>query len=296
MTGDSTKATKIEVIADAKKVTWNGRKVAVTQAPRPVELPELTTWKYKEEAPESAPGFDDSPWTTADHLTANNPELAGSLPVLAMDEYGYHHGDVWYRGRFTATGKATGARAERQHRPDRPVRGLAQRPLPRRSGDGAHTFDIPAGTLKAAESADNVLSVLVENAGHNEEWGHDYSKEPRGLLGAEVVGGASHRSPGRSRAAAAASTPSTPSRARTTTAGCTGSAPAGPCRVSPTATGRTTTALRQTAKTGPGVRWYRTSARLDLPQGQDNAIALDLADDPRAAAPATAPRSSSTAG
>ena len=33
--------------------------------------------------------------------------------------------------------------------------------------------------------------MLVENAGHNEEWGHDYSKEPRGLLGAEVIGGAS---------------------------------------------------------------------------------------------------------
>ena len=26
------------------------------------------------------------------------------------------------------------------------------------------------------------------------------------------------------------------------------------------------------------MRWYRTSARLDLPQGQDNAIALDLAE------------------
>ncbi|MGO4428772.1 beta-galactosidase domain 3-containing protein, partial [Streptomyces sp. MCAF7] len=80
LTGDSTDSAKIEVIADATKVTWNGRETAVTQAPRPIVLPELTTWKYKEEAPESAPGFDDSTWTTAARLSANNTELDGSLP------------------------------------------------------------------------------------------------------------------------------------------------------------------------------------------------------------------------
>ncbi|MGW1786926.1 NPCBM/NEW2 domain-containing protein, partial [Streptomyces sp. NPDC002143] len=41
---------------------------------------------------------------------------------------------------------------------------------------------------------------------------------------------------------------------------------------------KSTTLAQQTGNTGPGVRWYRTSARLDLPQGQDNALALDLTD------------------
>ncbi|WP_239148962.1 NPCBM/NEW2 domain-containing protein [Streptomyces sp. SID12501] len=41
---------------------------------------------------------------------------------------------------------------------------------------------------------------------------------------------------------------------------------------------KATSLPQQTGKSEPGVRWYRTSARLDLPQGQDNAIALDLAE------------------
>ena len=41
---------------------------------------------------------------------------------------------------------------------------------------------------------------------------------------------------------------------------------------------KNTTLAGQSAKSRTGVRWYRTSARLDLPQGQDNAIALDLAE------------------
>jgi beta-galactosidase GanA len=143
LTGDSTKAAKIEVIADAKKVTWNGSRVAVTQAPRPVELPRLTTWKYKEEAPESAPDFDDATWTTADHLTANNPDLAGSLPVLAMDEYGYHHGNVWYRGRFKTTG-ATALALNANTGPTGQYAVWLNGRYLGSSGDGAHTFDIPA--------------------------------------------------------------------------------------------------------------------------------------------------------
>nr|WP_239148960.1 beta-galactosidase [Streptomyces sp. SID12501] len=192
LTGDSTKAAQIEVIADAGEVTWNGRKADVTAAPRPVRLPALTTWKYKEEAPESAPGFDDSAWTTADHLTASNPDLAGSLPVLAMDEYGYHHGNVWYRGRFRTTGRATALALDAKTGSAGQYAVWLNGRYLGSSGNGAHTFDIPADTLRDDGSGgDNVLSVLVENAGHNEEWGHDYSKEPRGLLGAEVIGGAS---------------------------------------------------------------------------------------------------------
>ena len=293
MTGDSTKATKIEVIADAKKVTWNGRKVAVTQAPRPVELPALTTWKYKEEAPESAPGFDDSTWTTADRLTANNPELAGSLPVLAMDEYGFHHGNVWYRGRFRTTGKATGLALNANTGPTGQYAVWLNGRYLGSSGDGAHTFDIPADTLKAG--GDNVLSVLVENAGHNEEWGHDYSKEPRGLLGAEVVGGASTLT-WKIQGSRGGEDPVDTARGPYNNGGLYGERAGWSLPGYPDGSWKHTTLAGQSAKTGTGVRWYRTSARLDLPQGQDNAHRPGSRRGRRAAAPATAPRSSSTAG
>ncbi|MEV3911426.1 beta-galactosidase [Streptomyces canus] len=275
LTGDSTKAAKIEVIADAGKVTWNGREVAVTQAPRPVELPKLTTWKYKEEAPESAPGFDDSAWTTADHLTANNAALAGSLPVLAMDEYGFHHGNVWYRGRFRTTGAATALALDAKTGNTGQYAAWLNGRYLSSSGDGAHTFDIPAGTLKAG--GDNVLSVLVENAGHNEEWGHDYSKEPRGLLSAEVIGGASTLT-WKIQGDRGGEDPVDTARGPYNNGGLYGERAGWSLLGFTDSTWKSTTLSGQAAKTGPGVRWYRTSARLDLPQGQDNALALDLAE------------------
>ncbi|MFE2185057.1 beta-galactosidase [Streptomyces sp. NPDC059455] len=275
LTGDSTDASKIEVIADATKVTWNGRAAAVTQAPRPIELPELTTWKYKEEAPESAPGFDDSAWTTAARLSANNAELDGSLPVLAMDEYGYHHGDVWYRGRFTTTGKATAIALNANTGPTGQYAVWLNGSYLGSSGDGAHTFDIPAGTIEA--EGDNVLSVLVENAGHNEEWGHDYSKEPRGLLGAEVIGGATTLT-WKIQGGRGAEHPVDTARGQYNNGGLYGERAGWSLPGYPDNGWSRTTLSGQTGKTGPGVRWYRTTAGLDLPRGQDNAIALDLAE------------------
>ncbi|MEW2048768.1 beta-galactosidase [Streptomyces sp. NPDC005476] len=276
LTGDSTEAAKIEVIADAGKTTWNGRKVAVTEAPRPVELPALRTWTYKEEAPEAAPGFDDSSWTTADHLTAADPDLAESLPVLAMDEYGFHHGNVWYRGRFRTTGAATALALDATTgNTGQYAVWLNGRYLG--SSSGAHTFDIPAGALKAGErGGDNVLSVLVENAGHNEEWGHDYSKEPRGLLGAEVIGGASTLT-WKIQGSRGGEDPADTARGPYNNGGLYGERAGWSLPGYSDGDWKSTTLARQTRRTGPGVRWYRTSARLDLPQDQDNALALELA-------------------
>ncbi|WP_406498446.1 beta galactosidase jelly roll domain-containing protein [Streptomyces sp. NBC_00846] len=45
----------------------------------------------------------------------------------------------------------------------------------------------------------------------------------------------------------------------------------------------------------PGARWYRTTARLDQPQGTDAAVGLRI-NDAEAAQASTASRSSSTAG
>ncbi|GAA1086611.1 beta-galactosidase [Streptomyces javensis] len=274
LTGDSAKAARIEVIADTTKVTWNGRETAVTQAPRPVRLPALRTWKYKEEAPESAPGFDDSAWTIADHLTADNPELAGSLPVLAMDEYGFHHGDVWYRGRFRTTGKPTALALDAKTGPTGQYAVWLGGRYLGSSGNGAHTFDIPAGALKA--KGDNVLSVLVENAGHNEEWGHDYSKEPRGLLGAEVIGGATTLT-WKIQGSRGGENPVDTARGPYNNGGLYGERAGWSLPGYPDGRWESTTLSRQTGETGAGVRWYRTSARLDLPRGQDTALALDLA-------------------
>ena len=76
--------------------------------PPPIHLPALTNWKHAEESPEAAPGFDDSSWQVADKTTTNSVSGINSLPVLYADDYGFHTGNTWYRGRFRATGKETG--------------------------------------------------------------------------------------------------------------------------------------------------------------------------------------------
>jgi beta-galactosidase GanA len=141
----------------------------------------------------------------ADKLTSTSPLPPKTLPVLYAGDYGFDYGHVWYRGRFTATGAETavslnaitgkngiyqvwlngrylgvangGTQADTD--PDNPT------PNP---DPGRGTFTIPTGLLTAGSTA--VLSVLVENMGHNDDWiANDMRfKQPRGLIGASVAG------------------------------------------------------------------------------------------------------------
>ncbi|GAB2750938.1 glycoside hydrolase family 35 protein [Streptomyces bullii] len=117
LTGDTIGETGLEVWGPrgATGVTWNGRPVptrisasgsllAERMLPgvAPMTLPALDGWRRRTENPESGPGFDDSGWTAADkdssHSTTPVPD---GQPVLFADDYGFHYGDVWYRGEFT---------------------------------------------------------------------------------------------------------------------------------------------------------------------------------------------------
>ena len=119
LTGDTSAATTLKVWAppQIRLATWNGRPAALSidrgrtpagavvtarlPGPAPVSLPDLSTarWKYAPESPEAQPSFDDSSWQVADKTTTNSttPPSAGQ-PVLTADDYGFHQGDVWYRG------------------------------------------------------------------------------------------------------------------------------------------------------------------------------------------------------
>ncbi|MER7690327.1 beta-galactosidase [Streptomyces sp. NPDC097610] len=277
LTGDSTRKARIEVIADTSKVTrttWNGSATDVTQTPDAVRLPALSGWKYQEEAPEASPGFDDSSWTTAANLTSNNADLDGSLPVLAMDEYGYHQGNVWYRGRFTTTGQATALTLNANTGPTGQYAVWLNGTYLGSSGDGAHTFAIAPEALHAT-GKDNVLSVLAVNAGNNEEWGHDYSKEPRGLINAELVGGASVIT-WKVQGTRGGEDPVDSVRGPYNNGGLYGERAGWSLPGYPDGGWTRTTLANATAGTGPGVRWYRTTARLGLPRGQDTSVGLEL--------------------
>jgi beta-galactosidase GanA len=203
LSGDTARSGPLEVWAApvvTRIVTWNGVPVSTTAGasgsltgtlpgPAAVTLPALSGWRFTQATPEAAPGFDDSGWAPADKTTTNNPTKPAAPPVLYADDYGFHHGDVWYRGRFTAAGTETGVTLSA-------ITGRAgvysvwlNGTFLGSTGDRSHRFDFPAGSVRAGQQ--NVLSVLLENMGHNEDFNADDShKEPRGLTGATLVGSA----------------------------------------------------------------------------------------------------------
>jgi beta-galactosidase len=145
------------------------------------------------------------------------------------------------------------------------------------SEDGAHAFGIPSGTLSGS-GEDNVVSVLAVNAGNNEEWGHDYSKEPRGLISAEVVGGASTVT-WKIQGDLGGEDPVDTARGAYNNGGLYGERAGWSLPGYPDGGWTRTTlaaATASTAKSQPGVRWYRTTAELGLPRGQDTSIGLEL--------------------
>jgi hypothetical protein len=105
---------------------------------------------------------------------AGKPRL---LPVLYADDYGFHQGDIWYRGHFTATGTETainltgdtgndGGGAHDQRHPARDYRALIYvngwlvgRYINNLGPE--HTFPIPDGILRT--DGDNTIALAVLN-------------------------------------------------------------------------------------------------------------------------------------
>ncbi|MGC9667950.1 beta-galactosidase [Planosporangium sp. 12N6] len=207
LTGDTSTASDLEVWAPRRidEVTWNGAEIPVGRdgsdslvsrrplpGPKPVTLPDLSTatWRWSAESPEAAPPFDDSSWAVADRTTTNSTTRppAGQV-VLTADDYGFHHGDVWYRGRFTGDAPASvslryggGGAGLLQAWLDGTY--LGQHVLPTGVASppttGTASFTVPPALRT---SGDHVLSVMVRNDSHNEDGGvNDAHKEGRGLI------------------------------------------------------------------------------------------------------------------
>jgi beta-galactosidase GanA len=295
LTGDSASAQPVEVFADPAStgtITWNGKRLqtratssgselSTLPGAAAVTLPTLTDWKHTQESPESQPGFDDSSWQVANKATSNSTTTPATLPVLFADDYGFHHGDVWYRGRFKGSAGATGITLSA-------ITGKAGvysvwlngtflgSSSPNNGGTTSQTFAFPAGALKSG--ADNELSVLVENMGHNEDYNQGNSnKEARGLTGAVVVGSPLTTLSWRIQGSSGGEDLVDPVRGAMNTGGLYGeragwSLPGFKDSSWPTVS-------LPVGDTTPGVSWYRTTATLDLPKGQDTSVGLQITDD-----------------
>ena len=299
LTGDVGTDGAFEVWANGTlPVTWNGRAVTTattssgsrtTTLPTAaaVALPAITGWKTQDESPETAPGFDDSTWAVADKTSTNSFTTPVTLPVLFADDYGFHTGNTWYRGKFRVPSGSTAPTGIN---------------LSAQSGGPAGAFSVwvngtfvatvqgtslskvfafPAGSLKT-DGTDNVVSVLTVNMGHDEDYGSNNSnKAARGLVGAGLVGvpvAQGTQVTWRIQGTRGGEQGLDPTRGPLNTGGLYGeragwSLPGFPDQ-------SWSSVSLPTTKARAGVTWYRATAPLALPKGQDTSLALNIADDP----------------
>ncbi|HEY7264087.1 MAG TPA: beta-galactosidase [Trebonia sp.] len=214
LTGDTAASDPLEVWAPgAASVTWNGQPVATAATaagsllagdqlagPPTVSLPALTNWVYQYETPEAQPAFDDSSWAVADKTSSNSktPIPAGQ-PDLFADDYGFHHGDVWYRGTYSGASAATAVNISYQAGGvgmmeawlDGTFLGSSQLPTPAVYSTSpveaaTATFQIPAAMQT---DGTHHLSVIVRMMGHSEDGNsNNANKAARGLTAVGFAG------------------------------------------------------------------------------------------------------------
>ncbi|KAG6901783.1 hypothetical protein C0995_008029 [Termitomyces sp. Mi166 len=98
-------------------ISWNGKtlgrinkvargtwEVEIGTSGASVEIPDLmeAEWRYKDSLPEIGAGFEDESLVIADHTTTTNtfPPYYGGPWILYADDYGFHAGNLLWRGTF----------------------------------------------------------------------------------------------------------------------------------------------------------------------------------------------------
>ncbi|MET9907455.1 beta-galactosidase [Streptomyces sp. NPDC006476] len=301
LTGDTVRAAELEVWGPRGigEVSWNGAQLEVRSTSSgslrgtrslpgagTVSLPELTGWRRRTENPESAAGFDDSAWQvarkTSSYSTTPVPE---GQPVLFADDYGFHYGDVWYRGHFTDARGArsvslaygAGTQGLLMAWLDGRALGTHRMPVPDntsvRQGSWTATaeFAVPEG-LRTGGS--HVLSVLVRRMQHDQDGkAQDTHKAARGLTSVTFEGAApavSWRLQGEG--------PVDPVRGPQNNGGLHGERHG--WHLPGFGDGGWEAVTLPRADRRQGVTWYRTGFRLAVAPGTDASIGLVLDDDP----------------
>jgi beta-galactosidase GanA len=213
LAGDTAAASPLEIWGpDIAEATFNGtalrlarqpdgslRSIALLAGPARVTVPDLGTaaWTRRMDSPEAQPGFDDGGWVQAD----NRPSAAQTWtlpergqPTLAMSDYGFHHGDVWYRGRFDVTDPDAnklelfyggGGAGMLQAWVDGRFLGQHELDTGRSFPETTDTVRFDLGKLAPGP---HVVAVMVRNDSHNWDlMADDAHREARGLIAASLT-------------------------------------------------------------------------------------------------------------
>ncbi|AEI37266.1 MAG: beta-galactosidase [Zymomonas mobilis subsp. pomaceae] len=178
----------------------NGSLIAKDTLPEPesATLPDLMTldWQAAEGTPEAKPDFDDSRWQKTEDI----PDTATVLPPdgqpnLNADSYGFHDGDIWYRGHFTGDSQAqeltlhygAGGSGFLQLWMDGQFLGEGEMEsgLSHPANRDTIRFKLPDMAQKAG---DHVFSVMIRLNGHQEDNAYNNSQRaPSGLIAASLA-------------------------------------------------------------------------------------------------------------
>jgi beta-galactosidase GanA len=290
LTGDTAQAGDLETFAPAtvQHVRWNRMSVTTTKTPSgsllghldgpaPVAMPALREWHVAHGAPEIDPAFDDRAWQAADHTSTPNPYWEHTLPILDSDSYGFHHGHVWYRGHFEATGGETSIRLSASLGVHLGNHGIFTAWLNGHylgsNPSGSQQFPIDPSWLK--KGADNVVSILVENTGHLQEEHNGAFREMRGLMSASLQGSDAAIQWKLQGNVGGEDLPDT-MRGPFNIGGLYGERKGWNLPAFNDKAWTTTTLPQATDR--PGVDWYRTTFNLDVPADQDVPIAVRIHD------------------
>jgi beta-galactosidase GanA len=300
LTGDTSAATDISVWADGiTALHWNGPAVATTagpggslaaslDGPASVALPDLTDWAYADENPESDPAFDDSDWTLANATTSNSiTAVPAGQPVLFVDDYGFHYGDVWYRGSWSGNpgeqvtiayqGGTVGCI---QAWLDGVYLGFSQLPTPTSSQSTTALWSTTATfTIPASSQADgnHVLAVLARPMSHQEDGGaNDAFKAALGLTA--VTFPAAGDSPAVQWKIMGGDPQADPERGPLNNGGLYGERQG--WYLPGFGDGDWAQVTLPNASAHAGVAWYRTKFTLNVAPGVDASLGLTITDDP----------------
>jgi beta-galactosidase len=174
--------------------TREGRLTATLNFKAPsLELPAFSgpKWKYIDSLPEIQSAYDDSLWTSLDHLTTNNPRNLTTPTSTYASDYGYHTGSLIYRGHFTSNANESTFFVN--------ITGgagfghsiwLNDTFLTSWVGSGSNQTYWQTPTLPSLQKGSKyVLTVLIDHTGQDEEApGTDAIKFPRGILDYSLAG------------------------------------------------------------------------------------------------------------
>ncbi|UJP09622.1 beta-galactosidase [Microbacterium sp. KUDC0406] len=279
---------RIDVPDGIKQVRWNSTKakashgIATLRAPGPkaVTVPKLT-WVTASDDAEAEPRFDDSRWTVADDTAGTRWQGPGANQKVVLDSnhYGFYEGSVWYRAHYTAAQDGGTLRLQGNGGSGQPGHGKAPAFMqvwvngvyagsPRAAG-GWQDVAVPDGAVKAGD--DVVVSVLVNNLGQNLDWSDDgLSRQNRGLYDAVLTDGGSGVT---WRIEGATAADADPVRTIYNNGGLSGERKGWHL---PNFNDRKWKRASSLVADGPGVDWYRSSFRLNVPRGQDTAFRLTV--------------------